>query len=62
MKPPNGVRSCVALLAGRLEVYPVDPDSSAYRFMGFALAVERLAFAEIGVTQARRQVMRLTLG
>jgi GNAT superfamily N-acetyltransferase len=47
--------------ANVLEVYPVDPDSPSYRFMGFVPAYERLGFRKVGEVGSRRHVMRLTL-
>ncbi|MCP9895462.1 GNAT family N-acetyltransferase [Vulcanococcus limneticus Candia 3F8] len=44
-----------------LEVYPVDPESPSYRFMGFVPTFQELGFKEVGRAGSRRHVMRLDL-
>ena len=44
-----------------VEVYPVDPDSPSYRFMGFVSSFTAAGFHEVGRAGSRRHVMRLEL-
>jgi hypothetical protein len=44
-----------------LEAYPVDPESSSYRFMGFIGTFEAMGFREVGTAGSRRHVMRYDL-
>lgn len=48
--------------ARAVEVYPVDPDSPSYRFMGFVPLFATAGFRPIGRAGIRRHVMRLALG
>ncbi len=44
-----------------VEAYPVGPDSPSFRFMGFVPVFAEAGFRDLGMTGARRHVMRLEL-
>ena len=47
--------------AAVVEAYPVEPDSSSYRFMGLVGTFEAIGFIPVGRAGTRRHVMRLAL-